>query len=180
MPTITIVPLDKSDHKDWVTTFAYESEGHYRVKIDANEDGWTINLRKEKFPETFVKHDENDRVVTDYKGDSELYEALVDGAAAGKLQIEFQEYNKSVRVWDIDVWPKFKRMGVGKAMMELAIRRAREMGARRIVLETQSSNLPAIEFYKKMGFDLIGLDGTHYHNDDMERGEVRLEMALHL
>ncbi len=30
-----------------------------------------------------------------------------------------------------------------------------------------------------MGFDLIGLDASHYHNDDIEKGEVRLEMGVH-
>ena len=137
-------------------------------------------LRKEKFPETFRKRNEADRTVQSYKGDSEIYLAYVEGEEAGQLQIEFQEYNRSVRVWDIDVWPKFKRLKIGTAFMDLCKERAKDLSARRIVLETQSSNLPAIEFYKSMGFELIGLDASHYRNDDVERGEVRLEMAFHL
>ena len=180
MPDIEIRRMDKDSLKDRKTTFAYGSPDHYRVNIREEDDGWTISLRKEMFDKPFVKCNENDKTVQDYKGDSEIYFAFIDGEEAGQLQIELQDFSKSMRVWDIDVWPRFKGMGVGTALMEKCIERAREMGARRIVLETQSSNLPAIDFYRKMGFDLVGLDASHYRNDDIERGEVRLEMALHL
>ena len=180
MPDIRIVKVDKESLKDRTTTFRYDSDGHFKVNISEKEDGWTITLNKEPFPETYRKRDGNDRTIQPYKGDSEIYLAYIGEQEAGQLQIEFQEYNRSVRVWDIDVWPVFKRQNIGTAFMQLCKERAREMGARRIVLETQSSNLPAIEFYKSMGFELVGLDATHYHNDDVRRGEVRLEMAYHL
>ena len=180
MPDIKIRRMDKDSLKDRKTTFSYGSPGHYKVNIGKEGDGWTISLRREMFDKPFVKCNENDVTVQDYKGDSEIFFAFIDGEETGQLQIELQDFSKSMRVWDIDVWPSFRRMGVGTALIEKCMERARESGARRIVLETQSSNLPAINFYRKMGFDLIGLDGSHYHNDDMERGEVRLEMALHL
>ncbi len=179
MPDIRIVKVDRESLKDRVTVFSYDSDGHYRVDISEHEDGWTINLAKEKFHERYHKRDERDKTVQPYKGDSEIYLAYVGDEEAGQLQIEFQEFNKSVRVWDIDVWPKFKRYKIGTALINLCKDRAKELGARRIVLETQSSNLAAIEFYKSMGFKLIGLDASHYHNDDVERCEVRLEMAYH-
>jgi len=180
MPDIEIRRVNTRDVKDRVTTFTYESPGHYRVRINEEKDGWTISIRREMFEKPFVKRNDDDKTVQDYKGDSELYLAYMDGNEVGQLQFEFQEFSKSMRVWDIDVWPRFKRKGVGTALMETCLERAKALGARRIVLETQSSNLPAIHFYKKMGFELIGLDGSHYLNDDIERGEVRLEMALHL
>jgi ribosomal protein S18 acetylase RimI-like enzyme len=65
-------------------------------------------------------------------------------------------------------------------LMDMCITRSRELGARRIILETQTSNLKAIAFYRAMGFELVGLDASNYHNDDIARNEVRLEMALHL
>ena len=118
-------------------------------------------------------------VIQPYKGNSEIYGAFIGKEEAGLIQIEYLPHNRSVRVWDLNVWPDFQQQGVGTALMEKCIIRAREMNARRVVLETQSDNPRAISFYKKMGFDLVGLDASHYHNDDIERGEVRLEMAYH-
>ena len=180
MAEIEIRKLDKYQLQDRVNIFQYESPGHYRVEIQPKKDGWTINLTRENFPQIFKKWDDTDKVIQPYKGDSEIFGAFIDGKEAGLIQFEYQPHSKSVRVWDIDVWKEFQHQGVGTALMNKCISSAREFGARRIVLEVQSSNLKAIHFYRKMGFDLIGLDASHYHNDDIEQGEVRLEMGLYL
>ena len=46
-----------------------------------------------------------------------------------------------------------------------------------IILETQSCNENAIAFYKKTGFEIVGLDLYSYFNTDPERHEVRIEMG---
>ena len=50
-------------------------------------------------------------------------------------------------------------------------------GARMIILETQSCNVPAISFYLKHGFELVGFDAASYSNKDLEKGEVRMEFG---
>ncbi len=180
MVEIEIKKLDKDQLQDRVNIFEYESPGHYKVEIKQKEDGWIIDFTKQDFQQTFKKWDDTDKVIQPYKGDSEIFGAFIDGKEAGLIQFEYLPHNKSVRVWDIDVWQEFQHQGVGTALMNKCISKAREAGARRIVLEVQSSNLKAIDFYRKMGFDLIGLDASHYQNDDIEQGEVRLEMGLYL
>ena len=64
--------------------------------------------------------------------------------------------------------------------MQHAIKLAKERGARMIVLETQSCNTKAIEFYLKRGYEFIGFDTTAYSNEDIEKNEVRLELGLRL
>ncbi len=180
MSNLEIRKLDKNHMLDRVNIFEYESPGHYKIEIQPKEDGWTINLTRKDFQKPFKKWDDTDKVIQPYKGDSEIFGAFIEGKEAGLIQFEHQPYNKSVRIWDIDVWKEFKHQGVGTALMKKCMSRARENRARRIVLEVQSSNLIAIDFYKKMGFELIGMDASHYHNDDIEQGEVRLEMGLYL
>ncbi len=58
--------------------------------------------------------------------------------------------------------------------MQHAIKLAKERGARMLVLETQSCNTKAIQFYLKHGYGLIGFDTTAYSNEDIEKNEVRL------
>lgn len=55
-----------------------------------------------------------------------------------------------------------------------------KLGARMLVLETQNCNVPAIHFYLKHGFQLIGFDLAHYTNDDIHRQEFRLEFGYYL
>jgi hypothetical protein len=49
-----------------------------------------------------------------------------------------------------------------------------------LVLETQSCNVEAIQFYLKHGYELIGFDVAAYSNQDTEKNEVRLELGLKL
>ena len=174
--SVEIRKLDKGALGERTIVFEYDSDGHYAVALRACADGWDISLRRTYFKEKFRKS-EIEKLVSPVKGDSEIHAAFIDGEEAGLVQIEHQRWNNSVRVWDIGVWKPFQRRGVGKALMDVAKNRARELGARRIVLETQTSNLKAIDFYRFCGFEPVGLDATHYTNDDLEKGEVRLELA---
>lgn len=64
--------------------------------------------------------------------------------------------------------------------MRHAVKVARERGARMLVLETQTWDVPAIDFYLAFRFKLVGFDVAAYSNEDVERKEVRLELGLKL
>jgi ribosomal protein S18 acetylase RimI-like enzyme len=57
---------------------------------------------------------------------------------------------------------------------------AKAAGFRAIGLETQNTNVPAIKFYKKCGFELEGIDMSYYTNHDLESGEIALFMRKKL
>jgi ribosomal protein S18 acetylase RimI-like enzyme len=59
-----------------------------------------------------------------------------------------------------------------------AIKLSKERKRRMLVVETQSCNILAVNFYLKNGFELIGFDIAAYSNEDIERKEVRLEFGL--
>ena len=48
---------------------------------------------------------------------------------------------------------------------------------RAIILETQTCNVNAIDFYHSQGFLFDGIETTCYNNDDIKRKEVRLELV---
>lgn len=60
---------------------------------------------------------------------------------------------------------------------DMAKEQARRQRCRAIILETQSCNVNAIDFYIHEGFILIGLDTCCYKNNDLQRKEVRLEFG---
>ena len=83
-----------------------------------------------------------------------------------------------MRVWEFLVREGFRRKGIGTLLMNYAVRLTKEKRARMLVLETQSCDVPAIDFYLKFGFELIGFDAAAYSNEDVAKKEARLEFGL--
>ena len=65
-------------------------------------------------------------------------------------------------------------------LIQKAEEAAKNSNARMIVLETQTCNRNAVDFYLAMGFRPIGFDLFCYTNSDPDKEEVRLEMAKQL
>lgn len=63
---------------------------------------------------------------------------------------------------DIVVSGAHRGRGIASLLMRDVERRARAAGARVLWLETQNTNFPAIQFYRKVGFRLCGMDDTLY------------------
>jgi ribosomal protein S18 acetylase RimI-like enzyme len=71
-----------------------------------------------------------------------------------------------LRVWEFHVMAKFRRMGVGRALMEQVFAKARQDRISMVMLETQNANVHAIRFYRKMGFSLDSIDLSEYFHLD--------------
>ncbi|MDX6698133.1 MAG: hypothetical protein QOE65_1530 [Solirubrobacteraceae bacterium] len=54
---------------------------------------------------------------------------------------------------DLYVSPAARRAGLGRALVDLAVERARERGARRIELDVTEDNRAALALYRDAGFD---------------------------
>ncbi|MGI6259966.1 MAG: GNAT family N-acetyltransferase [Anaerolineaceae bacterium] len=168
--------LDES-WKDKTFLFRYTTTHHYRVEIKDDDNEITLKLRREESPEPVIKSFES-ALYSDW-----LENPWVLGVFEGEELIAFIEtsdesWNNRLRIANLWVNESHRYRGIGKLLIARAIERAKNTGQRAIVLETQSCNDPAIRFYRTCGFKLIGLDANHYQNDDIERGEVRLEFGL--
>lgn len=91
---------------------------------------------------------------------------------------EPQAWNRSLMVHELHVAPEYRGQGFGRRLVKSAAAHGRAMGVRCAVCETQSANVPAIRFYRAMGFGLEGVDLSLYTNHDRERGEVAILMKL--
>ncbi len=52
----------------------------------------------------------------------------------------------------LGVLPRFRREGFGRKMMLHAVKELKNLGCPKINLQVRNSNLPVIDFYKKIGF----------------------------
>ncbi|MFE3573888.1 GNAT family N-acetyltransferase [Lysinibacillus sp. NPDC059133] len=117
-------------------------------------------------------------IFEDHREDIECYIAEFNGEEAGIVSFSHEKWHNVLRINDIHIDQSRQHKGIGSKLMALVKKRAAEIGVRAIVLETQTSNLPAIQFYRKHGFHLIGCDLISYSNKDIEKREVRVEMGL--
>jgi len=157
--------------------YQYSSNNYYDVSYKERENGWAIDFTLKHFDTPFHKYLEGE-IFEDYIEDIECYIAEFDGKEAGIVSFSHEKWNNVLRINDIHIYQSHQHKGIGSKLMALVKKRAVEIGVRTIVLETQTSNYPAIQFYRKHGFQLIGCDLLSYSNNDIEKKEVRVEMGL--
>jgi len=157
--------------------YQYHSDKFYDVSYQVQENGWIMDFTLKHYDIPFHKHLEGE-IFADYIEEIECYVAEIYGEEVGIVSCSHEKWNNVLRINDIHVNPQYLHKGIGSQLMSLVKTRAEELGARAIVLETQTSNYPAIQFYKRHGFQLIGCDLLSYSNTDMENREVRIEMGL--
>lgn len=67
-------------------------------------------------------------------------------------------------ITNVAVFPEYRRLGVGEALIEAATHGAESRGCDFITLEVRVSNNPAIELYKKQYYDIVGQRKGFYSN----------------
>ena len=85
---------------------------------------------------------------------------------------ETQEWNQTLWVWEFHVAEAYRGQGIGRNLMDQLARLATEAGLRAIICETQNTNVPAIRFYRAVGFGVEGVDVSYYTNEDMLPGHT--------
>lgn len=156
--------------------YKYISEKYYKIRTERKVNDWNFALIEERFTVPFVKKIEEE-IFEPYKEGSEFYLADLSGEEAAIMVIQQMEWNNTLLIHDLYVDDRFKKNGIGRSLIEVAKKRAIELGVRAITLETQTSNYPAIQFYLKNGFELIGFNLLSYSNEDVKKNEVRIEMG---
>jgi len=67
-----------------------------------------------------------------------------------------------LEVLNLAVRPEARRRGVGTALLQQAFAWGRTFGAEKSLLEVRASNLAALRFYEKHGFEVVGRRKQYY------------------
>ncbi|MDX2391713.1 MULTISPECIES: GNAT family N-acetyltransferase [unclassified Streptomyces] len=112
------------------------------------------------------------------EGDSRTFVAVAaDGGLAGFVAVSYSPWNRRLTIEDIEVAPRHRGRGLGRALMGQTVDFARERGAGHVWLEVTNINAPAIHAYRRLGFAFCGLDTTLYQGTESE-GEHALYMSM--
>lgn len=176
-----IQKLDKRDWKGTPLPVSYTSEYYYDISVDKTETGFTIPIQKKKFDKPFTHVPEDgdypDELYADWWEKAEAYGIVDNEELLAAIEVCPEEWSNRLLITELFVDERIRKQGCGKALIELAKKITIERAYRVLMLETQSSNVNAVDFYLHEGFTLIGFDSCCYTNHDLERKEVRFNMG---
>lgn len=78
---------------------------------------------------------------------------------------------EEAHVMTMAVMGEYRLQGIATRLLLEMIQSAEAMGARFVTLEVRVSNDPAIELYKKFGFQIMG-ERKHYYMDNLENALI--------
>ena len=171
-----IKQLDRREYAGKKFTARYKTNGYYDIRPAGS--GFEIEYTAFGTPE---EKSFDDVFFGEWLENPIAFGAFENERLTGFVEGSMESWNNRFRISNICVFhDENRRNGVGARLLDVILKTAESLGARMVVLETQSCNEHAIEFYKKHGFGIIGFDLYSYSNADPELHEVRIEMGKKL
>ena len=82
--------------------------------------------------------------------------------------ITFDILSDRSEIIDLIVHINHRKQGIGTDLINKALSLSKEKGCKSITLEVKSINKPAIEFYKKNEFKIVGTRKRYYENGSID------------
>lgn len=162
----------------------YTSAERYRVEREAGEAQTTLRLILERLENPYQKEFHSDaEELARYRTFLDAgysFGAYVGEKLVGLALAEPRWWHKSLWIWEFHVDPAYQGEGIGRRLMAAVADSAEQSGLRVLVCETQSTNVAAIRTYRRLGFEIEGLDLSYYTNHDIPDGETAIFMKRQL
>ncbi len=145
------------------------SESVWQLELRRDVGQSTAMFREVRLPRSIqVAYPRNPfALADDWATRSMMYTALIDQDIVGYISLLERGMDSSVSVTDLVVNAATRRQGVGSALLASAQDWAAGRSLRRIILEMQSKNLPAIRLAQKFGCDFCGYNDHYYLTQDV-------------
>ena len=174
-----IQPLERDQWQGYRLEFHYISYNYYDVEINRSDSGFQVSFVKKPYDAPFEKMpDDTDKLFQPWWDDVKAWGVIENEILLAVIETAVEDWSNRLIVTELWVDDALRRQGIGTALMDIAMKRAKDEKRRAIMLETQSRNEGAIAFYLAYGFSLIGFDACAYQNNDLSRKEVRIEMRI--
>ena len=170
MPEVAIRPAIRSD-LPYLVAVEHGYQSQYVWQMDRLiEDGQVaINFRQTRLPrpmrvETGPTPLLNEENWSRYQA---LLIAMIEQVPVGYIGLSDQLVPKTIWVTDCAVREAHRRKGVGTTLMLAAQEWGMEHGFRRVMVEMESKNYPAIQMARKLGYEFCGYNDHYYTNQEI-------------
>ena len=147
----------------------YSTEFVWQLDLGLDRSNNDVAFREARLPRAmavkYPRYPEN--LVEDWQQRSALFVAEAEARLFGYLSLSTQTAPGAAWISDLVVSSLHRRRGIGTRLILEAQDWARQHGLRRIVLEMQSKNYPAIRLAQKLAFEFAGFNDHYYENQDI-------------
>jgi len=96
-----------------------------------------------------------------------LLVALLEDDPVGYVSLTLSIAPITAWITDLAVLRRMRRQGIGSALLLAAQEWGENQDCRRLVIEMQPKNYPALQMAQKLGFDFCGYNDRYYANHDI-------------
>lgn len=145
------------------------SEAVWQLEIRRNTGQVAATFREVRLPRSIqVPYPHNHfALADDWVTRSMMYTAFKNGEPVGYISLLERGTASTVWVLDLVIDVAHRRSGVAMALLESVQAWAESRAHRRLILEVQSKNVPAIRLAQKSGFEFCGYNDQYYLNKDV-------------
>ena len=143
----------------------------------------SLRLQPEAFGASFSEKPDRRQTKADLKAKNAenfilgYFEAAQLIGMLGMIRFPRQKMRHKATIWGMFVYPEYRGKGIGRQLMEEAIKRAEQLeGLEKINLSVINVQQNALKLYQKLGFEAYGEEknslkviGRHYHEIFMSR-----------
>jgi GNAT superfamily N-acetyltransferase len=170
MPAIEIRPMIETDLP--VLTgieHAYKSNYCWQMDLSTQEREIMVNFREVHLPrQATVEYPRSpEKLLIDWRQRSLILAGVLQGIPIAYISLMEGMSPTTAWVTDLVVAPEYRRKGIATALVLAGQDWARNRSNRRMILEMQSKNMPAIRLAHKLGFEFCGYNDLFYTNHDM-------------
>ncbi|MBE0408894.1 MAG: GNAT family N-acetyltransferase [Anaerolineales bacterium] len=170
MPEIEIRPVKNTDVPSLLKLdHNYSSNKVWQMELNVNEAEVNLSFRQANLPRTVqVEYPRlPETLVEEWSKHAGILVALLGGEIIGYTRMVQDSFPFSILMTDLVVNQSQRRQGIGSALVLAALEWANtRTGIRRLILEIQPKNYPAICLAKKLGFEFCGFNDHYYRNQD--------------
>ncbi|MEM3700835.1 MAG: ribosomal protein S18-alanine N-acetyltransferase [Candidatus Bathyarchaeia archaeon] len=127
-----------------------------RVCLPENYTDYFFIELHQRFPETFIVAEE----------DGEVVGYIMCRIEFGLSNFGFSGLLRKGHIVSVAVLQQYRRKGIGKALVAQALENMRIYNAKQCFLEVRVTNTPAIELYKKLGFEITRTIHGYYSDGE--------------
>ncbi len=170
MPEIEIRPALSADYEQlFKINLSNRTEYVWQMDRLIEEGQITIGFREVRLPRAIqVEHPHPEESLTKVaQSASGVLAAILQGAPVGYIILDESLVPSGVWIRNLAVAEQHRRQGIGSALLISAQEWAVQRRMKKIFLETQSKNYPAIRMALKLGFELSGYNDRYYANQDI-------------
>lgn len=170
MPEIEIRPANAADIPELTALeHGFTSDHVWQIDIQRGEGQVLVALRETRLPRS-VRVESPQRakkLAEDWQQRAALLTATFERQPVGYVSIRTNIVPDTAWIDDLTVLRRMRRQGIGTALILSAQNWAGQNGYRRMIVEMQSKNYPAICLVQKLGYDFSGYHERYFGNLDI-------------